>query len=350
MFRYKNAKYKSNYIHINITAGADEIPINEETDESVCLQQGECTLTFSLLPGNYTASARYEAGTMGEDTLIGETTVFYKYERGKIYVCDYDYVSKGYYEKQHYDTPPVFRLYRKRKNQEMQAAEQPLLEVSSTQEPGTQKEAAFYNKNERWKKQAAENIRKQLRTLYVQMLDSLRDAGILLRVHLDDDIHRDENGNIVGGTIYNAYQGYQNYFYNIEGSRDDKYPSGYSGWLDCYDKYITSKFNPVSHNVAGHQYCASTNNNLACGRPIFYGGHVFCPNAQWNETNAVTSGGVQYRATTLTRQQHMVQSSSSIYQMLPICSKHNSTWVYDVVMYAGHVEDVLELTNFVFPK
>lgn len=367
MFRYKNAKHKSNYLKVRITAGTDfESSDDNHTVETVCLRRQECELVFSLFPGDHTVSARFVAGTIGEDTLVGETVVHYTYRNRTILVCDYDFVPCGYYRKTAGDTQPAFRLYRKRKLTNGYDEEQPLFEISSGQDIELKN-----GTDSAWMTDAQKGIRRQLRTTYTELQDALYDTDIALTIHMKDELETDANGRVVGGTWQGVQTNFQDYFYNVDGSSSDKpeessYPGG---WLAYYDdkvwEYCRNHHRQPVHNVANHQYCAAPGQYYICTVATAYfpnpyvGGHVLInllTNTQiFNRRNAIS--GTQAALTTgLARANHQITlnppgsrpryDQNFTYYMLPICNCHNNYHHYNVVMYASHLEDLLILQGF----
>lgn len=253
MFRYKNAKYKSNYLKVRFTAGTEynAAADNQGKTEPICLHKAECEFVFSLFPGKHTATARYEAGYIGEDTLIGETIVHYAYHNGMIKVCDYDFTPADNYEIKTHDIPPSFRLLRRCKSTDelhtqtldkeackndtslyhtthnLLIEEQPLLDVSSSQNANLQQTAAM-----EWMGDAARGIRAQLRTTYAEIQNSLYDTNIFLSIHLEDHLSNHPANNIVQGTYSIIYPKWSGYFFNLDGSSDDD-PEEHSGksWI-----------------------------------------------------------------------------------------------------------------------
>ena len=367
MFRYKNAKHKSNYLKVRITAGTDfESGANNHTGETVCLRRQECELVFSLFPGDHTVSARFVAGNIGEDTLIGETAVHYTYRNQTIQVCDYDFVPCGYYRKTAGDIQPAFRLYRIREHANGYGEEQPLFEISSGQnielKNGT---------GSAWVADAGKGIRRQLRTIYTELQDALYDTDIALTIHMKDELETDANGRVVGGTWQGVQTNFNSYFYNVDGSSRDKpeessYPGG---WLAYYhDKVLVycnqNQRQPV-HNVAGHQYCAAPGQYYACttATPYFpnpyVGGHVLINLLTNNQifnrwliifcTQAALTTGLNragHQIAHAPRGSATVYNQNFTYYMLPICNCHNNWRHYDVIMYASHLEDLLILRGF----
>lgn len=361
MFRYKNAKHKSNYLKVRITAGTDfESGDDNHTGEVVCLRRQECELVFSLFPGDHTVSARFVAGTIGEDTLVGETAVHYTYRNHTIQVCDYDFVPCGYYRKTAGDTQPAFRLYRKREHANGYSEEQLLFEISSGLDIDLKN-----GTGSAWMTDAGKGIRKQLRTIYTELQDALYDTNIALTIHMEDELKTDDNGRVVGGTWIGVQTDFSDYFYNVDESTDDEpeESSSYPGrWLGYYNdkvlQYCLDHHRQPVHNVTGHRYCAAPNQYLTCtpstSRRAYVGGHVLIN---------LDSRNIQVRRRThtllvtgLDRTVHQIPLNPSgpkprydqdfTYYMLPICSHHNNYNYYDVVMYANHLEDLLILQGF----
>lgn len=361
MFHYKNAKHKSNYLKVRITAGTDfESGADNHTGETVCLRRQECELVFSLFPGDHTVSARFVAGNIGEDTLIGETAVHYTYRNQTIQVCDYDFVPCGYYRKTAGDIQPAFRLYRKSGNADGYGEEQPLFEISSGQDIELKN-----GTGSAWMTDAQKGIRRQLRTIYTELQDALYHTDIALTIHMDDELETDANGTVVGGTQHGVQTNFNSYFYNVDGSSEDNpeesssYPGG---WLAYYDNTVQAHYRnlpfPPAHNVAGHQYCAAPGQYLACTLPTsrrpYVGGHVLIN--LHTQNRMVNRGTHVLLITGLDRAAHQIPlnppgsrpryDQNFTYYMLPICSHHNNWNYYDVVMYASHLEDLLVLRGF----
>ncbi len=357
MFRYKNAKYKSNYLKVQITAGTDyEAESNSNgITEPVCLHKTECTLVFPLFPGEHTISARCEAGNIGNEPLVGETVVHYKYQDGNINVCDYDFIQKDCCEKNQYDTPPVFRLLRKQNHAGRFGEEQPLLEVSSRKD-------VQIIQNSTWMHEAAAGIRAQLRTIHSEIKNALFDTGIYLTVHMEDVIEEDITGNAFTGTYLGITHNWQNYFYNICDSTHDLPENRHfaGGWIAYYHAKVIAYCNAngltPSHNVANHRYCAAYLAAFGCtpssSSTAFVGGHILTQLRNYaHMTNTIAS--VAY--TPLTKDGHEMPRNRYVrggqkyvqneeYYMLPICKKHNNT--YNVIMYPNHAEDLLHLIGF----
>lgn len=312
MVRYRYKKQKSNYISVPVTVGLDAGSPGGENTEAVCLQQRECRLVFALFAGEHTASACFDAGRIGEDRLTGELTVHYAYERGKIRVCGYDYAHQGYFEKRGYHTPPHMQLYRERETGESGAdgGRERLFSVSGSgltydggmetgngcdrHENGTGDDAAdggYRNAvqetidgktdcaaKDAWLVRAAQAMQKQLRTVYQSIQKCLEGSGISLAVHIQDRLFKDPQTGSLKGCAIGVIPAWQGFFYNIEKSSKDPYPSGYESWLDYYDKQVIVELAKlqlsVCHDVEGHEYCASIGYGILCGKDRFVGGHI----------------------------------------------------------------------------
>lgn len=354
MFHYKYAKHKSNYLRVTIPAGADCTLRGENGGADIVLQQGACTLVFPLFGESHTAVAQYEAGTFGVEQLMGETVVPYVYEQGKLRVCDYDYQHHGLWEKQYNDTPPYFRLLRNGKVNELTLAE-PLLTVSSSKY--VQAVGAALDQQEELTAAAAV-IQNWLRTIYDRILEAVKGTGILLSIHKEDIIEKDDMGNIVGGAFVSANQNHAGYFYNVEGSTLDNRPGG-SSWLDYYDRCLINPPLPPATPVPPHQkhrYCSSNGyNHLACNT-LYYGGHVLL---QVGGGTPHAMGANGYKTSGLSRVDHQIAAAPPVpgtprfdqtflYYILPICNQHNATGKFDVAMKTKlhGSETLLELNCF----
>lgn len=377
MFRYKNAKYKSNYLKVRFTAGTDykAAADNHGKTEPICLHKAECEFVLSLFPGEHTATARYEAGYIGDDTLIGETVVHYAYHNGKIEVCDYDFTPAGNYEIKTHDIPPSFRLLRRRKSTDalhiqtpykdackndtslyhtthnLLIEEQPLLEVSSSQNADLQQTEAM-----EWMDNAAREIRTRLRTTYAEIQNSLYDTGIFLSIHMEDHCVKNPENCIVQGTALQQFHNWSGYFFNLDQSSYDAPEEHRSkSWIKYYDdkvKLFCRAGNvPLSHPLpADHKYCAAANTGFTCNSS-YYGGHIMvgAMGIPLTENYYVFINNQKLRIQVpknLYMRHFPVYNQFFPYYMLPICNMHNNTNYCHITMYAHHNEDLLQLICF----
>lgn len=201
-------------------------------------------------------------------------------------------------------------------------------------------------------------MQKQLRTVYQSIQKCLEGSGISLAVHIQDRLFKDPQTGSLKGCAIGVIPAWQGFFYNIEKSSKDPYPSGYESWLDFYDKQVIVELAKlqlsVCHDVEGHEYCASIGYGILCGKDRFVGGHILRGLLQnpGNPSDYVIHAEDDfYYCTQLSRKKHEVPTvlgtqEAAVYYMLPICSRHNNTNHYDVVMYTSQQEDVLELMMF----
>ena len=341
MLRYKNAKNKSNYVSVKIKSGVDlDVPAKNGLGETR-LMSGECNLVFWLVPGEHMASASYDAGVINGKQVVGEVRVHYAYKDERICVCEYDFKHKGYYEAPPHYTRPEFHLYEKTEEDNKLYKREPLLVVSANRnvkhttaiENTVSVENIFSAKNREFSK-ALDKIQARLRTVYNKISDALSGRKVFLSVHIDDFIEKDENGTPVNGKYVDKVDNWCGKFINVVGSSRDEpkdIPAGIhiTNWIEYYSYRVCN--NTEYYKTTR---CASNNYGLCC----YYrqltnniGGHILL-NEYAAEVTYVSSGDGKVYTAGLNREAHLVNEGGN-YNMLPICSRHNSHHKWDVAMY-----------------
>lgn len=357
MFYYKQAKTKSNYLQIPLTLGKDY----QSNNKRLQLNQTQVMLTLPLFGKDQIATVSYPAGMLDRAEVTGEVVLNYTLQDNQLQVCAHDFSAKGYLPLEHYHTKPFFQLTKTTEDNDQ--ASEPLLKVSSDRAL----DAVSAENNELFDDTVINSVREQLRGIYDELEKELENTDYGLSVCLDELLNVDDDGQVVGATYVNNVN-FSKYslFLNVEGSSSssvtgepaDNFPHTYHSWLKLY-----ADGTGITENQA--KFCASKNISLVCtidnsaitGRHPYVGGHVLLTSSPYVKPGASPSFK-QYYNSGLSRAKHQVPEAyppvskqcvydqTFVYYLIPICSQHNNTNNYDVLMQNDEARKIIKLNGF----
>lgn len=361
MFYYKQAKTKSNYLQIPLTLGKDY----QSNNKRLQLNQTQVMLTLPLFGKDQIATVSYPAGMLDGAEVTGEVVLNYTLQDNQLQVCAHDFSAKGYLPLEHYHTKPFFQLTKTTEDNDQ--ASEPLLKVSSDRAL----DAVSAENNELFDDTVINSVREQLRGIYDELEKELENTDYGLSVCLDELLRVDNDGQVVGAAYVDKLDfPKDSYFYNIDGSAEkvvdgrlvepaDNYPDGYDSWLKLYAGKAE-----ITEDKA--KFCASKNISLVCtidnsaitGRHPYVGGHVLrmipspCvgpwspPSNKYYCNSGLSKESHQVPKAFPSVSKQCVYDQNFEYFLIPICSHHNNTHKYDVVMQNDEARKIIKLNGF----